>query len=199
MVAPSSRRSRLRLGSSPTTQAIEGAVVVQQIERETGSIGLNAATGEFEDLMKAGVIDPAKVTRAALQNAASIAGLLLTTEAIVADKPEEDSGARRRHAWRHGRHGWHGRHDVALLRTQQLSDGPPFGAVLPRQVPPASCRDVRRLRYDAGMDRPPADPAKLLAHWMEWERGETPPGRVISNLKTGGLRELLEHLAARSA
>jgi chaperonin GroEL len=71
---------------------LEGAVVVQQIERETGSIGLNAATGEFEDLLKAGVIDPAKVTRAALQNAASIAALLLTTEAIVADKPE-DAGA----------------------------------------------------------------------------------------------------------
>ena len=68
---------------------LEGAVVVQQIERETGTIGLNAATGEFEDLLKAGVIDPAKVTRAALQNAASIAGLLLTTEALVADKPEK--------------------------------------------------------------------------------------------------------------
>ncbi len=47
------------------------------------------------------------------------------------------------------------------------------------------------------MDRPPADSSKLLAHWMEWERGETPPGRVIANLKTGGLRELLEHLAAQ--
>ena len=69
---------------------LEGAVVVQQIERETGAIGLNAATGEFEDLLKAGVIDPAKVTRAALQNAASIAGLLLTTEALVADKPEDE-------------------------------------------------------------------------------------------------------------
>ncbi|CAN5860851.1 chaperonin GroEL [soil metagenome] len=68
----------------------EGAVVVQQVERETGSTGLNAATGEFEDLLKAGVIDPAKVTRAGLQNAASIAGLLLTTEAIIADKPEEE-------------------------------------------------------------------------------------------------------------
>ena len=67
---------------------LEGAVMVQQIERETGSIGLNAATGEFEDLLKAGVIDPAKVTRSALQNAASIAALVLTTEAAVADKPE---------------------------------------------------------------------------------------------------------------
>jgi chaperonin GroEL len=69
----------------------EGAVVVQQIERETGSIGFNAATGEFEDLFKAGVIDPAKVTRAALQNAASIAGLMLTTEVVIADKPEPEA------------------------------------------------------------------------------------------------------------
>jgi len=46
------------------------------------------------------------------------------------------------------------------------------------------------------MDRPPPDPAKLLDAWMEWERGETPPGRVISNLKTGGLREVLEELVA---
>jgi len=72
---------------------LEGAVIVQQVERESGSIGLNAATGEFEDLVKAGVIDPAKVTRAALQNAASIAGLLLTTESLVADKPEEAAPA----------------------------------------------------------------------------------------------------------
>ena len=68
---------------------LEGAVVVEQAERETGRVGLNAMTGEFEDLFKAGVIDPAKVTRSALQNAASVAGLLLTTEATVADKPEK--------------------------------------------------------------------------------------------------------------
>lgn len=46
------------------------------------------------------------------------------------------------------------------------------------------------------MDRPPADPKKLLAQWMEWEKGETTPGRVLANLKTAGMRELLEHLAA---
>ncbi len=69
----------------------EGAVVVEQILRETGNSGFNAATGDFEDLLKAGVIDPAKVTRAALQNAASIASLLLTTECLVADKPEPAS------------------------------------------------------------------------------------------------------------
>ncbi|HWF22066.1 MAG TPA: chaperonin GroEL [Acidimicrobiales bacterium] len=68
---------------------LEGSVSVRQVESESGSIGLNAATGEFEDLVKVGVIDPAKVTRSALQNAASIAGLLLTTEALVADKPEK--------------------------------------------------------------------------------------------------------------
>jgi chaperonin GroEL len=67
---------------------LEGAVVVQQVEAAKGNIGLNALTGELEDLVKAGIIDPAKVTRSALQNAASVAGLLLTTEALVADKPE---------------------------------------------------------------------------------------------------------------
>ena len=68
-------------------------MIVQQAERETGNTGLNALTGEFVDLLKAGVIDPAKVTRSALQNAASIAGLLLTTEALVADKPEKPNPA----------------------------------------------------------------------------------------------------------
>jgi chaperonin GroEL len=72
---------------------LEGAVTVQQVERETGNVGLNAQTGEFEDLLKAGVIDPAKVTRAALQNAASIAGLVLTTEVLIADKPEPPAPA----------------------------------------------------------------------------------------------------------
>jgi chaperonin GroEL len=68
---------------------LEGAVLVSQVESAKGNTGLNAANGELEDLVKAGIIDPAKVTRSALQNAASIAGLLLTTEALVADKPEK--------------------------------------------------------------------------------------------------------------
>ena len=67
----------------------EGAVIVQQIESSDGNTGFNADNGKFEDLVSAGVIDPAKVTRAALQNAASIAALLLTTETLVTDKPEE--------------------------------------------------------------------------------------------------------------
>jgi chaperonin GroEL len=70
---------------------LEGSVVVQRVEAETGSKGLNAATGEYVDLVAAGIIDPAKVTRAALQNAASIAALVLTTECLVADKPEKNA------------------------------------------------------------------------------------------------------------
>ncbi|MCH2424140.1 MAG: chaperonin GroEL [Acidimicrobiales bacterium] len=69
---------------------LEGAVMVREVEAASGTTGLNAMTGELEDLVDAGVIDPAKVTRAALQNAASIAALLLTTEALVADKPEPE-------------------------------------------------------------------------------------------------------------
>ena len=68
---------------------MEGAVVVPQVEAAKGSIGMNAETGQMVDLVKAGIIDPAKVTRAALQNAASIAALVLTTECLVADKPEK--------------------------------------------------------------------------------------------------------------
>jgi chaperonin GroEL len=69
----------------------EGGVVVEKVRSLKGGNGLNAATGEYEDLVKAGVIDAAKVTRSALQNAASIAALFLTTEAVIADKPEKES------------------------------------------------------------------------------------------------------------
>jgi len=71
----------------------EGSVVVDKIKNNKGSFGFNAATEEFEDLMKAGIIDPTKVVRSALQNAASVASLLLTTECMVADKPDEGKGA----------------------------------------------------------------------------------------------------------
>jgi len=69
---------------------LEGSLWVRDVEAAEGSMGLNAATGELTDLAKAGIIDPAKVTRAALQNAASIAALVLTTECLVADKPEKN-------------------------------------------------------------------------------------------------------------
>ena len=68
----------------------EGATVVQNVRAKKGNVGYNAETGEYEDLFKAGVLDPTKVTRTALQNAASIAGLLLTTEVLIADIPEPE-------------------------------------------------------------------------------------------------------------
>ncbi|MGH7790203.1 MAG: chaperonin GroEL [Candidatus Binatia bacterium] len=67
----------------------DGAVVLDKVRNGKGSFGFNAATEEFEDLLKAGIIDPTKVVRTALQNAGSVAGMLLTTEAMVADKPED--------------------------------------------------------------------------------------------------------------
>jgi chaperonin GroEL len=70
----------------------EGSVVVMRLLEEKGNVGYNAFTGEYEDLVKAGVIDPAKVTKTALLNAASIAGLMLTTEAMVSEIKEEDKG-----------------------------------------------------------------------------------------------------------
>ncbi|MDE6514146.1 MAG: chaperonin GroEL, partial [Muribaculaceae bacterium] len=68
----------------------EGSVVVQKVKDGSGAFGYNARTGEYEDLFAAGVIDPAKVTRVALENAASIAGMFLTTECVIADKKEEN-------------------------------------------------------------------------------------------------------------
>jgi chaperonin GroEL len=67
-----------------TNAGLEGGVVAERVAN------LNAATGEYVDMIKAGIIDPAKVTRSALQNAASIAALFLTTEAVIADKPEKN-------------------------------------------------------------------------------------------------------------
>jgi chaperonin GroEL len=71
----------------------EGSVVVDKVKNNKGPFGFNAATEEFEDLMKAGIIDPTKVVRSALQNAASVASLLLTTECMIAEKPEEKPAA----------------------------------------------------------------------------------------------------------
>ncbi|MDQ6813806.1 MAG: chaperonin GroEL, partial [Bacteroidota bacterium] len=70
---------------------IEGSIVVQKIKEGTGDFGFNARTEVYENLFAAGVIDPTKVTRVALENAASIAGMLLTTECVVADRPEPKS------------------------------------------------------------------------------------------------------------
>jgi chaperonin GroEL len=72
---------------------VDGAVVAEEVKKGTGAMGYNAATGVYEDMIKAGIIDPAKVTRSALQNAASIAGMFLTTEAIITDLPKKDEPA----------------------------------------------------------------------------------------------------------
>jgi chaperonin GroEL len=69
---------------------VEGSIAVQEVKKRKGNEGYNVATGEYEDLVKAGVVDPKKVTRTALQNAASIAGLLLTTECLVTELPEKE-------------------------------------------------------------------------------------------------------------
>jgi chaperonin GroEL len=72
---------------------VEGALIVEQVKQRTGNIGYNVATGEYVDLIAAGVVDPTKVTRSALQNAASISGLLLTTECLITDVPEKEEPA----------------------------------------------------------------------------------------------------------
>jgi len=69
---------------------MEGSVVVEKLKEGKDAFGLNADTGTYEDLVKAGIIDPTKVVRFALQNAASVAALMLTTEAMVAEKPKEE-------------------------------------------------------------------------------------------------------------
>jgi chaperonin GroEL len=70
-----------------------GAVISERVKEKPFNIGYNAATNEFVDMIAAGIVDPAKVTRCALQNAASIAAMVLTTECIVVDKPEKDGSA----------------------------------------------------------------------------------------------------------
>ena len=96
----SAARSRSRCAGSRRTRASKARSSSTRSRNGKGAFGFNAATDEYEDLVKAGVIDPTKVVRTALQNAASVAGLLLTTEAMIADKPkdEEDEHAGHGHA-----------------------------------------------------------------------------------------------------
>jgi chaperonin GroEL len=112
---------------------VEGAVIVQQIESESGSTGYNAATGEFTDLLKDGVLDPAKVTRAALQNAASIAA--------PHHRGPRGRRARRGRRWRHARHGRHGRHDVTTRSGESHRS-----TAAPNERPVPSGAGRRRVR-----------------------------------------------------
>ena len=81
------------LRSLAANAGVEGSLIVQEVKKRKGNEGYNVATGEYEDLVKAGVVDPKKVTRSALQNAASIAGLLLTTECLITELPEKNKPA----------------------------------------------------------------------------------------------------------
>ena len=117
--------SRSPCARSPANAGVDGSIVVEKVKNGKGAFGFNAATEEYEDLVKAGVIDPTKVVRAALQNAASVASLMLTTEALIAERPKKKAagggGGRRRRRRRHGRHGRHGRRRRLLgRRTEPL-------------------------------------------------------------------------------
>ena len=95
----------------------EPSVVVNKVVEGKGNFGFNAQTGEYGDLVEMGVIDPTKVTRFALQNAASVAGLMLTTDAMVAELPQDDKGhGGGMGGWWNGRHGWYGRHGYVTTR-----------------------------------------------------------------------------------
>ena len=74
-----------------TNAGVDGSIALQKVKDAKGSFGFNAASEKYEDLIAAGIVDPTKVVRTALQNAASIAGLMLTTEAMVAEKPDDKS------------------------------------------------------------------------------------------------------------
>ena len=129
----------------------EGSVVVNKVRGLKAGEGLNAATGEYGDLIKAGVIDPTKVTRSALENAASIAKNILVTEAIIAEAPE---GRRRR--WHAGWHARHGRDDVrkpleAYLRPARR--GIPEG---PAAAGPSFCATPAAPDDPPRAGRPPA-------------------------------------------
>ena len=77
---------------------VDGGVICEKVGELSGNMGYNAANGKFEDLVKTGIIDPTKVTRSALQNAASVATLLLTSDALIAEKPKADKGGKGGHS-----------------------------------------------------------------------------------------------------
>ena len=80
------------LGGIAGNAGADGSIVVEKIKDGKGNFGFNAASLEYGDMIKYGIVDPAKVTRSAIQNAGSVSSLLLTTEAMIVDKPEENDG-----------------------------------------------------------------------------------------------------------
>ena len=175
---------------------LEGGVVAEKVRGLPVGHGLNAATGEYVDMLAAGILDPAKVTRSALQNAASIAALFLTTEAVIADKPEKAPRHGRRPDRRHGRHG------LLIRLARNTSGGPslrrgPFRIPVPPQrrgVPMGRDMQVSdsvviavdaQTIYDAGR-RPRADVAvEPGEHRRDDElcRSHAPRGRGLRRLQ----------------
>ncbi len=154
---------------------LEGSVVVNDVRKAKKNEGLNAATGEIVDLVKAGVIDPAMVTRSALQNAASIAKNILTTEAIVAEVPEPAGIRRRRRDARHGRH------DVGKS-TSSISLGVPLLRAPLRCVRGNSRRCEgpgfrRALLRSADVRGGGRDRLRLVFRHREVRSGSADPGR----------------------
>ena len=155
---------------------LEGSVVVNQVRSAKKGQGLNVDRGEIEDLVKAGIIDPTMVTRSALQNAASIAKNILTTEAIVAEAPEK--APRRR---RHARHGRHGRDDVAAWGNH---------LVPPRAPSFRSYAWIERVWAPAG--RSPAPPANHSSR-IDHEGRRKPAPRVAAFVAGASTRARLQH------
>ena len=123
---------------------VDGAVVAGKVrESKDKTFGFNAQTEEYGDMFKFGVIDPAKVVRIALEDAASVASLLITTEAMIADRPAAQVGRRSGRRRRHGRHGRHGRHDVIPACRMQFAfktvrKGRPQGRPFSCRPPPGT-------------------------------------------------------------
>ena len=91
-------------------------MIINRVKSEKGNIGFDAKAGKYVDMIEEGIIDPAKVARSAIQNAASIAGLLLTTEATICDVPEEKKEAAAGSRW----NGWHGRNAGHVLSGSKI-------------------------------------------------------------------------------
>ena len=143
---------------------LEGSVVIDKVRNAPKGQGMNVDTGVLEDLVKAGIIDPTMVTRSALQNAASIAKNIITTEAIVAEAPEKASAAEQR--GRHGRHGRHGGDDVTSPKARTWIGGPANAG------PPHS--------YGASRAQPKAQLAEHLSPGVQGRSGEVPAAGLIS-------------------
>ena len=102
----------------------ESSVIVAEVRDGKGALGFNAATGEYGDMIEMGILDPAKVTRTALQAAGSVAGMMITTEAMVTDIPKDEfcKSCNARHGW----YGWNARNDVNVVQITSYKGVYPF-------------------------------------------------------------------------